>query len=162
LRADPGRERVELEMEIFELSKVLAKIAYCQSIKIFGPYAIRPFVTDIIAAERGQSPSFLEFVGGAFVEEFPIEQLTISHLGKCQVRLEIIDDKFIVLARVQIIGLFDTPVYEVVVGELMARSPQPTIYVPTPIQPVKTYRELEIESMNLIMALKEHRMSANA
>jgi hypothetical protein len=145
LAQDPGREK-PLIMEVFELSKVLAKIAYGFSICFFGPYAIRPFVTDIIVAPRDYAPSFLYYVGGAFIGDDRIEQLSTKHIGTCIVRTERHNDRTIVLARVQLLGPFGGPVYEVVVGELLPPDGAEAIRVPTPKLKSKTYRELKIQS----------------
>ncbi len=154
LKADPGREKVLLDMEVFELSKVLAKIAYGFSVYFLGAHTIRPFVTDIIIAPRGEAPSFLHYVGGAFIADCPIDHLTTTDLGKCVVRLEEHDGKAIVMARIQLLGPFNTPVYEVVVVEHIPPSDEPKIYVPTKAQPMKSYKQLLSESVSLQLFLK--------
>jgi hypothetical protein len=152
LAADAAREKPVLDMQVFELSKVLAKIAYCFAVYFLGPYSIRPFVTNIIIAPRDHAPNFLHYIGGAFSPTGPIEQLTTTDIGKCVVRIETHDGVQIVLARVQLLGRLGAPVYEVVVGELMATADERTIYVPVPPVPNKTYTELKSESFALVMS----------
>lgn len=154
LRADAGREKVLLDMEVFELSKVLAKIAYGFSVYFLGCHTITPFVTDIIIAPRGHAPNFLHYVGGAFIADSPIDHLTTSELGKCVVRVEEHSGKSVVMARLQLLGPFNTPVYEVVVGEYAPFEGKPKVKVPTVEQPMKNYRQLLSESCGLIMSLK--------
>jgi hypothetical protein len=145
LASDPGREK-PLIMEVYELSKVLAKIAYCFAICFLGPYAIKPFVTEIIIAPREHAPSFLYYVGGAFIGDDRIEQLTTSNIGTCTIRPEPHFGKTLVLARQQILAPFGGPVYEVIVGELVPPGAPQTMQVPTPKLASKTYRELRIRS----------------
>jgi hypothetical protein len=66
------------------------------------------------------------------------------------VRVEEHDGKLIVLARVQLIGIFHTPVYEVVVGEHLPSDPK--VYVPTQAPPMKSYRDLQIENAEAMSA----------
>jgi hypothetical protein len=148
LRLDPGRERVLLDMQVFELSKVLAKIAYCFAVYFLGPYSVRPFVTDLITAPKGRAPHFLYYVGGAFWDGDPIENLAPNDLGKCVVRIEPHGSSMIVLARVQLLGYFKMPVYEVVVGELSGSGRVP--HVPTPRTPTYSYQELLSKSFTIV------------
>ena len=152
LETDSSRERVLLDMDVFELSKVLAKIAYGFSIYFLGTHTIRPFVTDIIVAPRGQAPSFLHYVGGAFIADSPVDQLSTTHLGKCVVRLEKFDERSIIMARIQLLGLFNTPVYEVVVGEYIPIIGEPKVHVPMKAQSMKNYTQLLSESLGLVMS----------
>lgn len=154
LKADPGRDKVLLDMEVFELSKVLAKIAYGFSVYFLGPHTIRPFVTDIIIAPRDHAPSFLHYVGGAFIADSPIEHLTTTDLGKCVINVEKHDARSIVIARIQLLGPFNMPVYEVVVGEYIPFNGEPKIYVPMEAQPMKNYTQLLSESFSLLPSIK--------
>jgi hypothetical protein len=158
LQDDPGRERPLLEMAEFELSKVLAKIGYGFAIYFLGPYAVRPFVTNIIIAPKGHAPSFLHFVGGAYYSGHPIEELTLTDHGRCVIRTEPHDGMNVVLARIQVLGPpFRSPIYEVVVGELMAEG---KIHVPVPEEPQKTYQDLKIASGRIVAAAKQAGMQS--
>ncbi len=96
----------------------------------------------------------MHYVGGAFVADSPIDHLTTTDLGKCVLRLEEHDGKAIVMARIQLLGPFNTPVYDVVVGEHVPLSGGPRIYVPMDAQLMKTYTQLLSESFSLIPSMK--------
>jgi hypothetical protein len=145
LAQDVGRERLLLDMSVYELSKVLAKIAYGFAIVQLGPYSIKPYVTELIIAPKDEAPSFLYYVGGAFLGNDRIEKLTTKEIGKTVVRTELVDDKTIVIVRVQLLGYLNAPVYDVVVGELMPPGGM-TPLVPVPKLKSKTYKELKILS----------------
>jgi hypothetical protein len=145
LARDSGRERLLLDMSEYELSKVLAKIAYGFAIVQLGPYSIKPYVTELIIAPKDKAPSFLYYVGGAFLGDQRIEQLTTTEIGKTVVRTEVLDGKTIVIVRVQLLGYLNAPVYDVVVGELMPPGGTAPL-VPVPKLKSKTYKDLKILS----------------
>ncbi len=161
LQSDKRRDRVLLDMQIFELSKVIAKIAYGFCVYFLGPYNVRPFITDLITAPRDRAPNFLQFVGGAFCGGSAVENLTLTELGKCVVRVEPLGTASIVLARVQLLGPFKMPVYEVVVGELMPpRGGSLSPHIPTPSVPSLSYRELLSQSFTTVQSASEQSGSA--
>lgn len=144
--SDLRRDRLQLDMNVYELSKVLAKIAYGFSIVLLGPYSIKPYVTELIIAPKDTAPSFLHDVGGAFVGEDRIESLTTTDLGKVVVRTELVRGNALVLARVQLLGHLGAPVYEVVVGELVDQRSDVLPLVPVDRSPSMTYDELRLWS----------------
>lgn len=145
LAEDPQRLRLLLDMGIFELSKVLAKIAYGFAIVMLGPYSIKPYVTELIVAPKEKAPSFLYYVGGAFLGDERVEQITTNEIGKVVVRIERCDGKTIVIVRVQLLGHVNAPVYDVVVGELIPPGGT-TPLVPVPKLKSTTYKELKVLS----------------
>jgi len=128
LSIDDQRERLELDMKVYELSKVLAKIAYGFAVVMLGPYSIRPYVVDLIVAPRGHAPSFLYYVGGAFHGNDHIEQLTTKDIGKVVVRIEVVNGLSVVVVSLQLLGYLNAPVYDIVVGELVSLDePRPLV-----------------------------------
>lgn len=143
LAEDPQRLRLLLDMSVFELSKVLAKIAYGFAIVLLGPYSIKPFVTELIIAPKGEAPSFLYYVGGAFHGDDRVEQLTTRYCGSVVVRTEVHDGRSIVIVRIQLLTHINAPVYDVVVGELMPPGGS------APLVPVAKLKSMDYKSLKI-------------
>lgn len=113
--AGASEYRVPVGYDVDAIARMLAKIAHCSAIDLFGPDAFEPFLVDCILGRADDLGHWIGAPGGSMFDDPPAR----GH----RIRVGTIEDSRAIMAGIQFLADAGTPEYLVVVGELYPTAP---------------------------------------